>query len=301
MRNGVVGIARGDVIRLRCAARASARRPRAAGRVFMGFLLDKWYFDVVTPEGRAIILYRAELRLGLWSVGYSSSLVRGVDGRVAVSTRLTAGEPVSASASEWSWEHEPLGVRGRWQGQAAPCERELMEGMMWSCVAPAATAEVRTSEGVCRGRGYVERLVTTVPPWKMPIEDLYWGRWIGDTRSIVWIAWRGPKPLTLIVADGVVDAKAVWTPEAIELGSGERLQTRATSVLREGELGKTVLRVIPGLRRLAPRATLGVRERKWIGHGELANPARERGWMIHEHVEFGRASRGEADGMEVGA
>ena len=63
--------------------------------------------------------------------------------------------------------------------------------------APAAEVSVSLRGfAPLRGTGYAERILITIPPWRLPIRELRWGRWIGEaaSRSVVWIDWRGESP-----------------------------------------------------------------------------------------------------------
>ena len=43
---------------------------------------------------------------------------------------------------------------------------------------------------VLRGLGYAEHLSMTIPPWRLPIDTLRWGRFLSPERSVVWIDWQ---------------------------------------------------------------------------------------------------------------
>jgi hypothetical protein len=123
------------------------------------------------------------------------------------------------------------------------------------------------------GLGYVEVLTLTLPPWRLPIDELRWGRFCAADGGAVWIEWRGPHPLKLGLLDG---APAPFMPE--------RLGLRDHRVLRSGRIGETALAMIPRLDRL-PGRVLGLSETKWLSRGALAG---SEGWAIHEVVRWPR-------------
>jgi hypothetical protein len=258
----------------------------------MGFELDKWYLDAVSPDGRAVIAYRASMRWGLFRIGYSAVILRDQDGRLEDRRAAASGSEVVATPGTWSWESGALRFGGVWSAVSPGLERVLLTtgegGIRWACVAPAAEVEVRQGRASWRGRGYVERLTMTLPPWRLPIDRLVWGRWVGGSASVVWIVWEGPHPLSLVVVDGREDPGARVTGAGVTLGDGRRLTLARRAVLRDGEVGRSLSRVLPGLRRLLPRATLGRVERKWLSDGELSGGGViDGGWAIHERVDLG--------------
>src|SRR5262249_7828194 len=83
-------------------------------------------------------------------------------------------------------------------------------------------------EGAKHGRGYAEKLVMTVAPWRLGIDRLWWGRFCGDCHSLVWIVWEGRHPLRLSLLDGkhlrldAVGEDGVRAGETVRLRLGER-------------------------------------------------------------------------------
>ena len=83
-----------------------------------------------------------------------------------------------------------------------------------SCARHFSTTSAAPSKGIasCPGRaqdlglrsglGYAERLVLTIPPWKLPIETLRWGRFLSPSDWIVWIDWQGEHPQTIVYRNG---------------------------------------------------------------------------------------------------
>lgn len=157
----------------------------------------------------------------------------------------------------------------------------------WTCEAPAARVSVELARHPpIRGPGYAERLSMTIPPWRLPIRELRWGRWhdAEGARSIVWIDWRGPAPRTWVIADGRSVPDATVTDSGLSAGglsltlSGSRdLEARALD---------DVLRSIPPLQSMLPKALLALRERRWKSSGTLRSGATApvTGEAIHELV-----------------
>lgn len=220
------------------------------------------------------------------------------------STRTTLQESSAPRAvgPAVEWSSPRLKVAGRWEADARPIKRTLLEsgdgGIEWDCLQPRARAEIHIGEGVrLVGLGYVERLTMTIPPWRLPFEELRWGRFLSAEDSLVWIDWRGAHPLNLSFHNGARVGHASLTDN--ELAAGEvSLALDCGTVLREGALVETALNMIPGIDRLFPFRILGAHERKWLSRGVLTKPAAGpgTGWAIHEVVRWPRRKkRGRGD------
>lgn len=254
------------------------------------FQLRKWYLDCTTPEGGAVIGYWARARWGGLRVSYASVLTAlPGDSLVKSSSTLRAGAQPEHSSGAIAWSCPALGVRGRWSALCPGLERTLLENdagsVRWSCVMPRASCRMELGGLTVEGLGYAEVLEMTIAPWRLPIRELRWGRWLSENGSLAWIDWRGDRPLTLIVDEGH-EVGGVVGDDGISLHDGRRLSFDAPRILREGELGTTVLRTIPGLRHALPPALLRTHERKWLGRGVLS-PSGEIGRVIFERVVFG--------------
>lgn len=260
-----------------------------------GFRLTKWYLDCVTPEGHATIAYVSDLSWRGLAFRYASVL-RHADGRSTTRTSLMRTEPPAVRGPVLRWSCPRLGASGTWQALVPAVAETLLSNragqVEWSCLQPAAKVTIRDAERAphsVAGLGYAERLVTTIAPWRLPIRELHWGRFVSlDARtSIVWIDWRGDHAVRLAVRDGVrlgADIRA----DRIAFEDGAVLRLDQRDVLREGTLGSTVLRAVPRLRSVLPRGILGVHECKWRSRGALARAGHPEidGWAVHEVVGF---------------
>jgi hypothetical protein len=159
----------------------------------------------------------------------------------------------------------------------------------WDCLMPRARAQIiLRQEGAVEGFGYVERLDLTLRPWQLPIRELRWGRFLSDQTGVVWIEWRGPRPLVLLSVNGSEMDRAKVEDTVVKWG-GSRLELAPGSVLREGPLGRYALARVPLLTLLAPRAIREIHESKQLRRGVLVgeNGSSETGWVIDEVVRFG--------------
>jgi len=256
------------------------------------FDLTKWYADCVTDQGDAFILYSAELR---WPpVHYTSLLCHrsGHDSRNRFSLRKQSPPRERDACIEWTsgkWK-----AWGQWRPSGASIREILFDSpagsLEWQCVAPRAVAHLRVAgEPEIHGWGYVERLRLSIAPWRLPIRELRWGRFINDSDALVWIDWRGPYSQQVVYHNGsAVRARSIGDREIVLEDGDAVLSLEASTPLREGMLGITALAVIPNVDRLFPASILRVRERKWLSRAVLRRPGHPEssGTAIHEVVEW---------------
>jgi hypothetical protein len=258
------------------------------------FTLTKWYLDCVDADGRVAIAYWSAIAWrGIEITWHSISLHENG----AEPVHRTSMAPVAAPAvADWgiSWQTEPLGCRFDCRpGQPGVGQRLLdtAEGNVdWRCET-AAGEMVIACDGrpAWQGFGYAERLEMTLPPWRLPIDQLRWGRWIaaGGDRSVVWINWRGAHPLTAVFVDGQPQQACVVSDERIETG-GAALVLTDRQTLYSRSLPDTLGALRPLLAPLLPQSWLAMEDRKWRSRGTLRTAGRpdELGWVIHENVRW---------------
>jgi len=251
------------------------------------FRLSKWYLDCVSERGETAIVYTGALGWGNVRLHYSSVLETLGE---RVETRHTLREQNEPAAQDgWvRWRSEALAVDGEWAADSEPVREtvfESVEGSIeWECVMPRAKARV----GALAGFGYVERLSVTIPPWKLPIETLRWGRFTSTSRVVVWIDWVGDDDRRIVYVDGQAARAVKIADDRIEFVDGSRLMMDQSLLLRDGPLGTTALAAIPGLRSTYPARLLQVKETKWRSCACLEQQGGQavEGWAIHEIVSW---------------
>lgn len=207
----------------------------------MSFRLTKWYGDGVSAEGVCRIGYWALLEWGVVRVRYGA-VVEG--GRTRWTLRAGAGP--RAEGNGYRWEEPRLGVDWRWEGGEVGYTEKWMEGVEWNCLLAGARAEVGFA-----GVGYLEKVELRVPPWRMGLKELRWGRYLGGGETWVWVDWKGSFDKTVVLRNGI----------RVE-GLGE-LGLRESEVLRAGWI-------------------VGLDETKWLSRGARG------GWAVHEVVKWPR-------------
>jgi len=259
----------------------------------LGFELSKWYLDVVGDNGDVFIAYTAEVRWGSLALRYASTLVQRVGSATRIDATLRGAPEPALEGERLTWASSLLGASGRWTACAPEVRDTILERanghVKWRCLMPRAAAEVTLPSGpVIRGLGYVEHLTLTLAPWSMPINELWWGRFLSPDASLVWIDWRGPHQHQLVLLDGVPCGPSRIDERGLATDDGRvSLALSDSRVLREGALGKTALAILPAVDTILPVRILGTEERKWAARGTLHHEGRRsEGWVIHEMVRW---------------
>ncbi len=257
------------------------------------FHLRKWYLDCTTPDGAAAAAYWAQAQWGALRVSYAGllHLFPRASTPVSRSSFFATTEPAPANGT-LNWTCPALNFNGEWCSTRPTVSRTLLEtpsgSVHWSCIMPCAACTLDIAGTRLTGLGYIELLEMTIPPWRLPIKHLRWGRWLTPLDSLVWIDWEGPHPLTLVLRNGE-ECKATVSDCSIALSDGQRLDLHGPRVILHGNLGATVLASIPGAAKVLPPAIMRTHEQKWLTRGTLSpNPANTPdGWAIHERVDLG--------------
>ena len=253
------------------------------------FLLRKWYFDVTSPDGAVAIAYWAEVRWGRW-VRRGSALFRHPAGEPEWRFGVPAGTEPSEQPGRVGWQSPELGCRLRLTPRLPPSEHRLLDlppgAVVWRAVAPSAEAEFTFDDGSrVAGPGYAEWVELRIPPWKLPITTLRWGRFLSPSTSLVWIAWEGGHPLRLVLFNGTRLSPIAVGDHAVRL-DGSVLSLSEPVPLADADVG--VMLTPSGLRPLAERLT-NTWQTRWLSRGEFTGPdgVGVTGTAIHEVVRWG--------------
>ena len=257
------------------------------------FSLTKWYFDCTSEDGRTTVGYCAGL---VWA-GVSltwQALTMWKDGQLIVERSTLSRSPMPRrDRNRITWEAPGLGCNFAVEAISDPLHIRLFEqaggSLEWRCEAPSADVIVSVEERPCtKGIGYVECIELTIPPWRLPIRELRWGRWIDDcaAHAVVWIDWRGPEPRTWMLVDGVVTTAADVQDASVATGRTV-LTLEPQSTLSARSLAE-ILGRFPLLRAIVPGSLMGLRQIKWQSRGALRrdDSIGLRGTAIHERVVF---------------
>lgn len=252
------------------------------------FSMVKWYLDCITEAGEVVIVYSAAASWRAIRISYASYLIADAKRNESRSTMHAAqitpeGRRILVRSSE-------LNLSGEWTALAAEVKQTVFENesgsVSWNCMQPGSRVRLRVGERELAGLGYAEVLTLTLPPWKLPMQHLKWGRFVSETDTLAWIDWRGPYSLHLAVHNGVRSEDATISDDAV-LTMGTELRMDEPLPLRSGRVGQTVVSQANGLARLFPQWMLNIDERKWRSKGILSTSKGEsKGWVIHEAVDW---------------
>jgi hypothetical protein len=254
------------------------------------FSLSKWYCDSVTDDGDVFIGYSANLKWGAVAMNYASLLdYRGSHGP-EVSFSLRREMPPKAERDTCRWSSRALRLNAVWKA-TQPAISDVVYAQAggvveWWCGWPAADAQVRIhGKPAMAGCGYVEHLHMTVPPWQLPIRELRWGHFMGESEYAVWIDWTGDYTRTFVFHNGQRYADSSISNDRVTLQHGS-IELDCGRTLRDGTIGSTSLAIIRGAVDLFPARVLQMKETKWRSAAVLRRPGVRdvHGWAIHESV-----------------
>lgn len=253
--------------------------------------LRKWYLDLVTGGGEALIAYVAHGRAGGLAFSRCAVLWPADAGPLRERRSAATGPGPRLEGDGLRLDLPSLGFAGRWAGPARPLSCPLLEegrrSIRWTCHGVTLDAEASLEgAGSWRGRGYAECLDLDLPGLAPPFRELRWGRFQGsaDLRA-VWIQWEeGLTRRWAWVDEAPADPGRVdrtgWSSAAGLLHLDEGRLLRDAWVAEEA-FGTRWARLIPGYRK--------ARDRKWLTRGRWqpagGGPAEE-GWAILEEVRW---------------
>ena len=247
--------------------------------------LDKWYADVV-KDGEVTVLYRARLTLGLLNLGYQAKL----DDKGQRTSDLSANEPkdglpeILATSSQLRFRKNRETIT--WdQVQSRPITlwTDGQRRVDWNPIVLNAPVQ-----GKLIGRGYAERLSLDIPPWRLGIERLWWGRFCGETHSLVWIVWEGQIQKRLALLDGTDIGIESISEANVCARNSYRLDMSETTLFMNEAIGSGALSGMPWAQNIAPLRFLSGIERKWVGTGTLyrSGAVADRGSVVFERVDW---------------
>jgi hypothetical protein len=258
------------------------------------FSLHKWYLDLVTNRGDVVILYAARLRWGAVRVGYASVLEDTADGVHREVGMVGRHQIPRRRGDELTWQNSVLDVEGHWRRESPSLRRRVLAStphgtIRWACHMPRARATARVGGVRHEGRGYVESLSLTIPPWKLPFDELRWGRHTSDRHSLVWIDWRGSAPGSWVWLDGDEQPDAVVSDAGVSrLAGGAELQFRNGRDVVDRNVLASLIHPLPRLTRRVSGRLGAMHEHKRVASSSIMSGAEplDRGWTVHEVVTW---------------
>lgn len=262
------------------------------------FHLEKWFLDFVgNTNDETMIFYAARLTFMGIVVQYAHWIhYDSVLGRREQSHFRKVMLP-NQDDKLIHWKDDIFGVSGTWQGTTSPLNARIFEdeeGVLdWHCFQPAATIQLVLKGKPMEGVGYAEKLTLTTFPWRIPMQDLRWGRFHSQDEQIVWIElrdkiskqwvwWNGEKQSDCQIEDHGLVLNEHGVSLTLDCGVVLEFENRIAKVT------DTINRFLPGFKRLMPSQFFGAQSKKWLSKGKLfkQGTASLNGVAIHEWVCF---------------
>jgi hypothetical protein len=263
----------------------------------VNFQLIKWFLDFTTDDGNAMIFYAAEMRWHRWTSKYTSWLNHSPNTGSQFRSRFTSVKMPRLNGNEITWNDSKFGVSGTWNSTVKPINARLFESdsgfLDWNCFQPKSDVRLVIGNEVKEGRGYAEQLILTALPWKIPMNELRWGRYVSDKNYVVWIELREKDRQQWMWMNGDNLEKCMIEDDRIEAPQQEFTLSLDRAFVLESEkkissvTGK-LIRYVPGFNKIMPVKFLMADETKWLSHGRLQinNQKPDYGMTIHERVNF---------------
>lgn len=257
------------------------------------FSLSKWYLDCITDKGDLVIGYAILFRWKMLKLKYVASITC-VNDNIDEQKAIQQSDPFPVmNESKITWNSSKLEIAGEWTRNSIPLYNKLLVSdkgdITWTCHQPSSIVNLSSSKaGSISGFGYVEKLDMSLEPWRLPFEELRWGRFVSGTDNIVWIEWRGKHPKTLIYFNGRKFDKGRICDGLVEVENEFTLELQDSFLLHSGDLLSSLPVVAVIARHLTPLKNFQFNDNKWRSRGTLKiNKSRVScGWVIHEIVRF---------------
>jgi hypothetical protein len=261
------------------------------------FRLTKWFLDFVGDQGESMIFYAAKLNWYGWAIAYTSWLNYNRVSGVQLKSRFHHVQIPQIRNHAITWQDDRFGVSGTWEPLAEKIEARIFdsrEGILdWTCFQPASKVQLTINGKTLNGRGYVEQLHLTVPPWRIPMDELRWGRFGSDENNLVWIELREKECRKWLWLNGEKIENCSIEDDRISMPGHNLVLNLDRGVVLESEkkifnLVHKMVRYMPGAGKFIPLNFLMADEYKWLSRGDVhrndclcAN-----GMAIHERVTF---------------
>lgn len=261
------------------------------------FRLNKWYLDFVGENGEAMIFYAAKLTWHGMSVKYTSWLSHNLDTGVVLKSRFRKVQMPVLDGELITWKDLGFGVSGAWRASSPMIQARLFDSeegyLEWECYQPASKVNLIINGKTLSGVGYAEQLTLTAPPWKIPMDELRWGRFVSDSNNLVWIELRKSDKKQWLWLNGEKIDSCLIEDDSIVIPGSNLMLILDRKVILESEkkiqsVVGNIIRYLPNFHKSIPLGFLMADETKWLSKGELQSEGKvlSIGMTIHELVNF---------------
>ncbi|HSH19118.1 MAG TPA: hypothetical protein VLA03_01620 [Draconibacterium sp.] len=261
------------------------------------FHLNKWFLDFIGENGEAMIFYAAKLTWRGLSASYTSWLIYNAVSGVNLKSRFRKVQFPQLKEKVVIWSDLIFGVSGIWESLAETIQSRIFDSekgyLDWKCFQPASKVQLKINDKVLEGRGYVEQLILTLPPWKIPMDELRWGRFVSEENIMVWIELREKEKQQWLWLNGEKTDRCTIEDDFISIPGKNIILNMDCAVLLESEkkiysVVERLIRYIPGFNKVMPLNFIMADEYKWLSNGKLYKNDKliSKGMAIHELVNF---------------
>lgn len=258
------------------------------------FFLTKYYADVIDSEtNNLLIVYSGHIKWHAFKIHFSNILQF-----MNKSEEQKSFLRFNNCDDEWKHDNDEIRLKSDYlNGTWRAMDNELCEIMLensdgyikWECMMPLANSNVQLckTEKSFNGLGYIERLTCTIEPWKIPIDNLKWGRFLNEFHYVVWIWWTGDTNKSLIFYNNKKFTNGIVTDNEL-IFEEYRLALDEKHEIRKGAIGNTVFKDRSMFRTMFNRSIFKLNECKWQTKSYLFknNTKIAEGWSIHETVDW---------------
>lgn len=267
------------------------------------FQLEKWYLDFVNENGNAMIFYAAKLKWKKWEVPYTSWLSYKKEIGVTCKSRFRKVKLPKKKNDIISWNDHKFNVSGSWKALSSPLNAKLFQSnegeLNWNCFQPRAKVCVKINGKEINGFGYIEQLTLNLFPWKLPMNELRWGRYTSNENYIVWIELKkGIEKQQWLWFNGVKQENSTISDHLIYIPKEDIRLILDKKVVLEKEkkilkIVKVLLSYLPGFNNPISNNFLNADEFKWLSQTTLSKNGNivDQGWAIHEFVNFNKKKK----------
>jgi len=261
------------------------------------FCLNKWYLDFTSEAGEAMIFYSAKLNLNHWSAKYTSWLNYDTVSGVTVKSRFSDVPIPILLGNEIVFNDELNSVAGKWNSKADMIRYRIFESaegfLDWNCFQPASNVTIELPDRKLTGIGYAEQIIMTIPPWKIHMDGLLWGRFVSDGYNLVWISFGKDASNSWVWLNGESKGNCLIENELVRIPDMNLELTMDRGATLESErkilsIAARTIHLIPVLHKIMPFRFLTAGGSKWLNRSELRIKGNvvTAGMSIHEFVNF---------------
>lgn len=261
------------------------------------FHLNKWFLDFIGEGGEVMVFYAAMLSWHGWSASYCSWLKYDPKSGADLKSGFRKVEFPVLNEDMITWSDLKFCVSGTWESLAEMIQTRIFDSkdgyLDWNCFQPASKVKLRIKDELLEGTGYAEQLISTVPPWKVPMDELRWGHFGSEGSTLVWIQLKEKEIRQLLWLNGEPVGNCIIDDDHISMPEKDTILKLDRGIILESEkkinsVAGKIVRFIPGFNKIMPVSFLMADETKWFSRGQLQSNGKilANGFSVHEFVNF---------------